>query len=179
MFLPEIVQPNLTLRNFTPDQVSEEYVSWLSNPEINRFLEVRHETVTLKSQRVFIEDINNSVDSSIFGIFLEHKLLIGTIKVGPINTIHKTAHIGILIGSPENHGKGIATIAIGALCEALKRGSIVRKVNAGVISENIASLKAFENNGFVIEGVLKGQFLYKNSAPLDVVLLGRLLDVSP
>jgi RimJ/RimL family protein N-acetyltransferase len=76
-----------------------------------------------------------------------------------------------------HHGKGIATIAIGALCEALKKGSIVRKVNAGVISGNIGSLKAFEKNGFLNEGLLKGQFLDVNGIPLDVVLLGKWLGI--
>lgn len=115
MLLPEIVQPGLTSRNITPDQVSVEYVGWLVNPEINQFLEVRHEEVTLESQKQFIEDINSSYRSSIFGVLLNHKSIVGTIKVGPINIIHKTAHIGILIGSREHHGKGIATNAIGAL----------------------------------------------------------------
>jgi RimJ/RimL family protein N-acetyltransferase len=179
MFLSEIVQHNLTLRNFTPDQVSEEYVSWLGNPVINRFLEVRHEKVTLSSQRKLIEVINDSEDTSIFVIFFEHKLMVGTIKVGPINSFHKTANIGLLVGSSEYHGRGIGTVAIGALCETLSKGSIVRKVNAGVISENVASLKAFKKNGFVTEGILKGQFLDENKVPLDVVLLGRLLNVSP
>jgi len=72
VFLPEIVQSDLTLRNITPDQVSEEYVGWLVNPEINQFLEVRHEKVTLESQKQFIEDINSSYHSSIFGVFLMH-----------------------------------------------------------------------------------------------------------
>lgn len=69
MFLPEIVQSDLTLRNITSDQVSEEYVAWLVKPEINQFLEVRHEKVTLERQKQFIEDINSSYHSSIFGVF--------------------------------------------------------------------------------------------------------------
>ena len=177
MFLPEIVQSDLTLRNITPDQVSEEYVGWLVNPEINQFLEVRHEKVTLESQKQFIEDINSSYHSSIFGVFLNHKSMVGTIKVGPINIIHKTAHIGILIGSREHHGKGIATNAIGALCTTLGQNLILRKANAGIIFGNIGSLKAFEKNGFVREGLLEQQYLDENGIPLDVILLGKLLGV--
>jgi len=156
--------------------VTEEYVSWLKDPEINRFLESRHYKITLTSQKKFIEDTNASHDSSIFGIYLNPNLMIGTIKVGPINATHKTGYLGILIGSRKFHGKGLATNAIGALCSTLEQNSLLRKVNAGVISENFASLKAFEKNGFVIEGLCIQQMLDTNGLPLDVILLGKLLN---
>ena len=167
---------NLTLSNITPDEVTEEYVSWLRDPEINRFLESRHQKITLMSQKKFIEDVNASHDSSIFGIYLNPKLMVGTIKVGPINAIHKTGYLGILIGSRKYHGMGIATNAISALCSTLGQNSLLRKVNAGVISGNFGSLKAFEKNGFTIEGLCIQQMLDTNGRPLDVILLGKLLN---
>ena len=179
MYLPDIVQSDLTLRNFMPDEVSREYLDWLVNPRVNRFLEVRHERVTLESQKKFIEEINASGNSSIFGIYLNHKTMVGTIKVGPINVIHQTAPIGILIGEEQHYGKGIATASIGALCDTLFKSSKLRKVNAGVVSENLGSLRAFEKNGFILEGVLKQQFLDRDGVFIDVVLLGKILDNAP
>jgi ribosomal-protein-alanine N-acetyltransferase len=176
MLFSEIVCSNLSLRNIFPNQVSNEYVSWLNNPDINRFLEVRHQVNNLETQKKFIEDVNESSDSSIFGIFLDHSIMVGTIKLGPINSIHRTAHIGIMIGAKEHHGKGIATTAISGLCKALEKTTLVRKVNAGVVSENLGSIRAFEKNGFILEGVSREQFLNENGLPLDVILLGKILN---
>lgn len=175
MFFPKINISNLTLKNIFPDQVSEEYVSWLTNPEINRFLEVRHQEVSLSSQRQFIEDVNSSSDSSLFGIFLEHSLLVGTIKIGPINSVHRTSDIGILVGSLKHHGKGIATNTITGVCNAFGQSKLIRKVNAGVISSNIASFRAFEKSGFVKEGLRIQQYIGPNGKLEDETLLGKLL----
>jgi len=162
-----------------PDEVSSEYLGWLANPRVNQFLEVKHERVTLESQKQFIEEINASKNSSIFGIYLDHKVMVGTIKVGPINTIHQNTPIGILIGEEKHYGKGIATTSIGALCDTLLKISKLHKVTAGVVSENLGSLRAFEKNGFIREGVLKQQFLHGNGVLMDVVLLGKFLDRTP
>jgi ribosomal-protein-alanine N-acetyltransferase len=175
MFFPEIVLSNLTLKNIFPDQVSDEYVSWLRSPKINRFLEVRHQEISLSSQKNFIEAINSSSDSSLFGIFLEHSQLVGTIKIGPINSIHRTSGIGILVGSLEHHGKGIATNAITGVCNAFSQSLLVRKVNAGVLSSNIASCRAFEKSGFVREGLRIQQYIGLNGKLEDEILMGKLL----
>ena len=97
-----------------------------------------------ESQKKFIGEINASGNSSIFGIYLNHKIKVDTIKVGPINAIHQTVPIGILIGEEQHYGKGIATASIVALRGTLFKISKLRKVNAGVVSENLGSLRGFE-----------------------------------
>ena len=166
---------NLTLRNIFPDQVSDEYIAWLRNPTINRFMESRHQEVSLSKQKLFIEGINASENSCLFGIFLDHALFVGTIKIGPIDRNHRTANIGILIGGVEHHGKGIGTNAIGGLCAKFGETSLIRKVNAGVISTNFGSVRAFEKNGFAREGLRVQQFKGPNGTTEDEILLGKFL----
>lgn len=175
MLHPAIVNRNLTLKNIFPTDVTEEYVSWLKDPRINRFMEVRHETINLQKQKDFIEEVNASRGSCIFGIFLDHALFVGTIKVGPINDIHSTADIGILIGAIEHHGKGVGTNAIGGLCAEIDKTLSLRKVNAGVIATNIGSLRAFEKNGFVQEGLRLKQYKGPLGTTEDEILLGKIL----
>jgi ribosomal-protein-alanine N-acetyltransferase len=175
MLFPNITSENLVLKNVFSHDVSMAYIGWLSNPIVNQFLEVRHQTVTLDSQKKFVDEINSSTDSYIFGIHLNDNLMVGTIKVGPINIFHKSAQIGILVGATEYHGKGIGTEAIGSVCSAFKNAKLVRKANAGVLSPNLGSLKAFEKNGFVKEGVRSQQYLDSSGQGVDEILLGKLL----
>ena len=42
------------------DHVDNTYVSWLKNPEVNKFLEVRHLAVTVDSQKVFVANIDKA-----------------------------------------------------------------------------------------------------------------------
>jgi RimJ/RimL family protein N-acetyltransferase len=131
--------------------------------------------IPLQKQKDFIEEINASQGSCIFGIFLDHALFVGTIKVGPVNGIHLTADIGILIGSVEHHGKGIGTNAIGGLCAEIGETLSLRKINAGVIATNIGSLRAFEKNGFIREGLRLEQYKGPMGTTEDEILLGKIL----
>jgi ribosomal-protein-alanine N-acetyltransferase len=175
MLIPKIRFENITLKNLDLEQVTLDYIGWLRDPLVNRYLEVRHSEVNIESQKVFIEDINASANSSIFGIFLDHKEFVGTIKLGNLNLIHKTADVGILVGSTSHHGMGIGTRAISALCNHLGDRKIVRKMNAGVIASNYPSLRAFEKNGFLQEGLRLEQFLGPNGVAEDEILLGKVL----
>ena len=175
MLFPAITNTNLTLKNIFPGEVSSEYISWLKDPTVNRFMEFRHQEISLAKQKLFIDSINASEDSSIFGIFLDHALFVGTIKIGLINSAHATADLGIFIGRVEHHGKGIGTNAIGSLCARFAEISLIRKLNASVISKNFGSLRAFEKNGFVQEGLRRQQYKGPNGATEDEILLGKIL----
>ena len=70
MLFPPIYGQTVFLRNIIPGEVTEEYVSWLNDPKVNQHLEVRHNTVTLDTQKAYIDVINKSTDAYIFGIFV-------------------------------------------------------------------------------------------------------------
>ena len=176
MLLDGVVTSNLVLRNIDPDDVSENYVSWLNNPSINRFLEVRNSLVTLSTQKSFLEEVNQSKDSCLFGIFTMNGTLIGTTKVGPINATHRIAPLGILIGNSEYHGRGFGSESVNAVCSLFKENQLLRKINAGVMSANIASIRTFEKSGFSREGCRIKQLLDHNGEYTDEILFGRLLN---
>jgi ribosomal-protein-alanine N-acetyltransferase len=175
MLLDSTVTSNLILRNISPDEVTENYVSWLNNPSINRFLEVRNSLVTLRTQKNFVEEVNSSKDSCLFGIFTLDNTLIGTTKIGPINFTHRTASLGILIGASEYHGLGFGSSAINTACNLFQENGLLRKINAGVMSANIASVRAFEKSGFSREGCRISQLIDLKGEFADEILFGKLL----
>ena len=155
------------------DHVDNTYVSWLKNPEVNKFLEVRHLAVTLDSQKVFVANCNESTNTYLFGIF-NNEVLIGTLKVGPVNSLYLTSDIGIMIGDSAFWGKGIASESIGLIVDWIKQDLKLRKVTAGAYATNIGSIKSFLANNFAREGLLVNQVL-SNGISDDIVLLGKVL----
>jgi len=170
---PPIVGVKLSLLPINENIVTEEYISWLSNPTINKYLEVRHLVSTIDTQRRFIQMINESEDTIIYGIFCED-VFIGTIKVGPVDKNYHTAEIGLLIGNSHFWGRGIATESIKLVSATAVRIFELRKLTAGAYESNIGSIKAFLSNGFLIEGKLASQVLDVNQVPMAVILLGKV-----
>jgi RimJ/RimL family protein N-acetyltransferase len=164
--------PRIELFLLTPGGVTQYYVSWLNDPEINQFLESRFTVHTIQTTRDFVETILASPNNLFLGI--RDRALgrhVGNIKLGPIDWHHETAEVGILIGDREAWGKGIASATI-SMATAIARSRLsLRKLTAGCYVSNVGSRRAFEKAGFVVEGIRKEQCLL-NGKPEDVVLMG-------
>ena len=129
----------LHLRNLTQADVTESYLSWLNDPKVLRYLEVRFAKVgDLKELGAFVKTVNDSTDTLMFGIFRKDTgQHIGNIKLGPIKFDHARAEIGFLIGDRLN----------------------LAKIGAGCYETNLGSMKA----------LLKAGFLQVATIPNDVV----------
>jgi RimJ/RimL family protein N-acetyltransferase/methionyl-tRNA formyltransferase len=170
----------LILRTLDPARdASETYLGWFSDPEITRFLEVRlsapQTTADLES---FIDECNASPENLLLGMTLapdgRH---IGNIKLGPINSFHRRAELGLMIGDKSQWGKGYATEAIAAISEHAFAKLGLAKLVAGVYSRNIGSYQAFIKAGYVEEGRLSG-YWDTGSERQDEVLLGKRAPLS-
>jgi ribosomal-protein-alanine N-acetyltransferase len=145
--------PRLIYRFLTPDDVSDEYVRWLNDPEVNRYLETRFTGQTLETCRDFVLRMNDDPGQHLFGMFeSETNRHIGNIKLGFINPHHRKGQLSLFIGSKEFHGRGFATEAVTeitrwgfAVCDLLK-------IEAGCYDSNMASLSTFLKCGYSVEG---------------------------
>ncbi len=170
----KLVASGLMLRCLQTSDVSSKYLEWLNDPEINRFLEIRHSPPKSTEELCeYIESIKSSPDNIIFGIFLEiDGRHIGNIKLGPINKLHKRADIGILFGERGEWGKGYATEAIKLISHfAFEELSLLR-LTAGCYEENVGSLRAFQKAGFILEATLPNHWKLENGKSTSEHLLG-------
>jgi [ribosomal protein S5]-alanine N-acetyltransferase len=155
--------------------VGDSYVSWLNDPELNRFLESRFTEHTLESTRAFVTGCRVGAGSLLLGVRCDW---LGTQHVGNIkievNKYHRIGEIGILIGNKQVHGKGVATHAIKAMTMLARDELGLRKLSAGCYASNKGSERAFVKAGFTVEGVRPGHFLLDGRAE-DLVLLGMSL----
>lgn len=159
-----------------PNNVTDTYIHWLNDPEINRYLESRFQTHTHVSTRQFVERCIACPATLLVGIrSIELKRRhVGNIKIGNIDKYHGIGEIGILLGEKSAWGKGIASETISLIITIARDQLGLRKLTAGCYASNIGSQKAFQRAGFVIAGERKDHFLL-DGKPETYILLDCFL----
>lgn len=165
---------SIYLRRLTEEDVTEKYVAWMNDSDINQYLESRFAIQTIDSVKSFIRSVTNNSNYQ-FGIFDnitdEH---IGNIKIGNINSYHKFADIGFIVGEKKYWGKGIATEAIRLATDFAFNDLNLHKIFGGVYASNIGSCRAFEKNGFKKEGIKYSQYLTNEGVYVDDIIYGKV-----
>ena len=154
----------LYLKLLTEDEVTAEYVSWHQQ---------EHTKYYSSSGRVFSKEMlleematGRASDSLyVYGLYSkENDELFGNIKVGPIVRKHGLSDLVVFIGKHEFLGKGLSVEAIAVGNRVAFEEHDVLKLYGGMFRGNIGSVKAYTRAGWVIEGVLKGQYLVDGKA---------------
>jgi len=169
---PAIESERLTLAPLTVDRAHGPYLRWMNDPDVTRYLESRFHTYTADDLVAYIAAMNAKADEHLFGIFVRATgAHIGNIKLGPVNAIHGSADIGIIVGDKAEWGKGYATEAIAALAGYAFTTLGLRKLTAGCYASNGGSASAFRKAGFAQEGLRRSQ-RDLDGAREDEILLG-------
>ena len=166
----------LLLRPVVESDLTDSYVSWLNDPEVNAFLETRFQYQTLELVRDYWKAHGNDPSSPWWAICRrdQQDRHIGNIKLGPIHPIHKRADISLFIGDRKAWGLGLATEAISLVRDWAFMQLELHKLSAGIYGENIGSRRAFEKCGFVLEGSLRDEVQNVNGGWTDVLRFGLL-----
>ena len=145
----------ISLRCLRREDVGQHYLDWLLDPEVNQYLEVRHALPTSVDELwQFVDSVNQSPDSLMLGIFGPDGRHIGNIKVGPVNSTHRRAEVGILCGDRTQWGKGYATRAIRLGSQHALEVLALQRLTAGCYDTNLGSMRAFIKAGYRHEGTL-------------------------
>ena len=151
-----IYSDRLQFRILGKEDVTERYVSWLNDPDVNQFLETRFASQTLDSCRQFVSDMERDPCSHLFGIFdnktLEH---LGNIKLGFINTNHLNGQLSLLIGEKSHWGKGYAAESARSITKWGFEELGLERISAGCYDTNTRSLRAFLKIGYSVEGFFR------------------------
>ena len=163
---------HIAIRSLTLKDINDTYCKWLNDPDTNRYLESRFINWNIEMlENYFHEKEKSEIMLAI--IDKNTEIHIGNIKISSIDLIHKRAELGILIGNKEYWGKGIATEAIKLVTNYCFSTLKLHKVTAGAYAENKASIKAFMNNDFIIEGERREHFI-SQSKWTSAILLGKI-----
>lgn len=160
------------LRPLELTDATAEYVGWLNDPEVTRYLETGRYPVTRESVREYIRSFQGSRTSLAFAIIDRATgRHIGNVTLNHIDPIHRTADTGIMIGCKEFWGRGIAYEAWSLLIRYAFDRLNLRKIIAGAVVENRASIRTLEKLGFRVEGTFREE-KWVDGRYLDTVRLG-------
>ena len=148
----KITGQKIYLKNLNENDASEEYVNWMNDKKITRFLESGNKKITVSNIKNYIFNCNNSKTEVLFGIFIRvNNKHIGNIKLSNINLIHKKAYVGIMIGDSQEWGNNYGQDAINLLVNYAFSKLNLNKIKAGIIFSNKASIRLFEKCKFRLE----------------------------
>jgi len=174
MHHPFLVGEHLYLRRLEEDDLNETYLGWLNDAQVTRYLETGKFPSTMESLRAFWERFEHSSTDLLFAIVtVADDQHIGNVTLNHISWIHRTADTGLLIGEKDGWGHGYAFEAWSLLIDYAFRRLGLRKIIAGAIVDNAASVVTLKKLGFKIEGTFRQEYLVDGEYR-DGVRLGLL-----
>ncbi|HLC80410.1 MAG TPA: YhcH/YjgK/YiaL family protein [Candidatus Nanoarchaeia archaeon] len=151
--LVRIEGERLYLRTLREEDASAEYLSWLNDPEVKKYLETPTTTETGQI-REYIQKQREDPNSFFVGIFEKQTdQHIGNVKLEPINWKEKTAVFGTLIGDKNYWGKGYGQEATRLMVNYGFQQLGLKKITLGVIDYNTRAINCYKKVGFAVKEI--------------------------
>lgn len=154
------------LRPLAVEDVTDEYIEGLNDPEVNRYLvNVRNNVQTRVAVEDFILANADNPSSTLFGIFIKDDPdpFIGTLRISGIDFSNYLASIGICLFAKRAWEKGYAVQSINMVKEYLFDVVGLNYLEAGVYSANSSSLNLFITAGFTESHRFKDKYRHIDS----------------
>lgn len=165
------------LRTLSLDYCSSDYLAWLQDPDVNRWLEVRWSEQTEQSMTSFVKSsLASSSDLLLAIVDQKTHRHIGNVKIGSIDWNHRCAEIGYLIGDKSFWDRGFATDAIRTALRVCFDDLGLWRVQAGCFGSNLGSIRVLEKNGFRFEGCWRQRLITAENLRDDHLWFGIVKD---
>ena len=159
MAVPIIESERLLLMPLLMRHFSQEYVDWLNDAEVNKYI-TSAKDYTLEKLEIFLKEIERK-NILFWAIHLKNPdKHIGNIKIDPVVEKYGLCEYGIMMGDRNEWGKGYAKEASESIIEYCFESLNLRKMTLGVTINNVFAVKLYKSLGFVTEGVYKSHELY-------------------
>lgn len=169
----------IRLRKLERRDLTERYVAWLNDPEVNEHLFAGRRPATMNSLNEYFESNSANPNVVMFAILDgESGIHIGNVKLDMYDDWSRVVDFGLMIGEKRFWGHGIAQEAARLTTAwAFERWN-AHKITLGVSSGNPAAAKFCENAGFKIEGRQRSQ-IRERGGYADKIVMGMLLEDLP
>lgn len=164
----------MRLQAFTQADITQQYVDWLSDPQVVRYSNQRFVRHTAESCRRYLDSFTNTPNLFMSIRRRDDNAMVGTMTAYA-SAHHGTVDIGIMVGRRDAWGQGIGLDAWRTLLEWLLRQPGVRKVTAGTMRCNEGMVRVMERSGMELEAVRVGQELLDGVAH-DLIYYARFRD---
>lgn len=145
-----LLSKRLSIRSLNPSDYHQGYLSGISDPLVNRYLVSLHNSpITQTALISFIQSCNADPNGEIYGIWQHSNPdFFGTIRVHNISSVTHSADIGICLFNRSMWSQGYAFEALSTLLPVLQTRHSLIKINAGIYTSNLSSIKLFSSLGF-------------------------------
>lgn len=162
---------------FTEQDISERYIGWLNDPEINRYLEIRFVHQSRETVSKYVQSFNTETEGYMWGIHpVGSDLLIGTTTLNSINRNHDSASIGLMIGDRDHWGSNCALEVIGLVTEFAFDTLGLRRIAEETSGPNTSINFTLRRFGFTFEGKMRQASVIGEGEYCDGYRWGLLVD---
>lgn len=145
--------PQYTLAPLRMQDISDRYIAWLNDPQVNQFLEVRFSPQNRQSVEAYVQLHGQAKDRYLWGIYPKgQNFYAGTATLTQINPYHGSGEIGLLIGEMDYWGKNTSAEAMKLVMQFGFATLGLRRLTGGSYAANHGMNFTFKRLGFRCEG---------------------------
>lgn len=154
----------------------QKFHEWVNDPEVTRNLGL-YLPMSIQDETSWFEGLGKR-DPNEKPLAIEVRKgkawkLIGNCGTFGIDTINRSAELGIMIGAKEEWNKGYGAEAMTLLLQHGFETLNLNRIFLRVYEENVRAVRSYEKAGFVFEGKMR-QAVYKHGAYEDVLFMSVL-----
>tara|TARA_A100000164_G_C21767101_1_gene704525 strand:- start:389 stop:934 length:546 start_codon:yes stop_codon:yes gene_type:complete len=150
---------NIKLEPFSLDLVNNNYLNWMNDKDISKFVTKAQGKTSLEDIYSFAKKMIESDSDYFFAIFYKkNNRHIGNVRLGPIDHERMISNFGILIGDQDFHGQGVGTEVMGLIKDFSFNYLKLNKLRFDVVKENTAAMKLYAKSDFKCLGESKKNF---------------------
>ncbi len=165
------------MRPFQEEDISDRYLGWLNDPEVNRYLDVRFVPQTYETVLPYVRSFYSNSERYFWGIHSnDDTAIIGTATLVNIQREHGTAGLGLMIGQRDYWGSGASAEAIELITGFAFDTLGLRRIGAETRAPNHGMNFTFKRLGFTLEGKRRQAFYIPPGEYVDQYSWGILAD---
>ena len=154
---------HVQLRPFSQSDITDEYISWLNDPEVVRYSNQRFVNHTKETSLTYWESFLGSPNLFFSVRSLDGSMAFGTMTAY-VSLAQGTTDLGILIGRKSLWGRGIGQDAWNTLVDFFLHTKRIPKVTAGTLSTNKGMIRIMERSGMVCESIQPKHELFEGKS---------------
>jgi len=127
----------------------EKYTKWMNDFETTDYTGRSSQVYTIEDEKKWMDARSEDKESKIFGIVdLKNNNLIGNCGLHKIDSVNRTATLGIFIGEKQERSKGYGTEVIRLLLDYGFNYLNLHEIQLDVMSFNKRAIRCYEKAGF-------------------------------
>lgn len=126
---------------------AEQFTEWLNDFDTTDYIGRSGSVTTLEGEKKYLES-NSNTNVNFVIVTLNENKMIGTISLEDINTIHRTATLGIFIDDKEYRNNGYGTEAIRLILDYGFHYLNLNNIKLDLMGFNERALKCYQKCGF-------------------------------